>query len=83
MMIELGERQQAFVNAQIASGQFTNEADVINAALDDMALAFDSEDDYDLPALREAVLAGIRSGVAEGDVIARVRQRAGLPAKAH
>ena len=78
--VNLTEELDRFVSAKIKAGRFENASEVIRAGL--RALERD-EQEYQtkLTALRAAVDAGDASGVAEGDVFARVRKTLKLPAK--
>jgi putative addiction module CopG family antidote len=61
----------------VASGRFSSPSEVLEAALD--ALEREECDEEAKEAwLDEALEAGFSSGVAEGDVFARVRERLGL-----
>jgi putative addiction module CopG family antidote len=62
----------------VASGRYASPSEVLEAALD--ALEREECDEEAKEAwLEDALEAGFSSGVAEGDVFARVRERAGLP----
>jgi len=64
----------------VASGRYNSPSEVLEAAID--ALEREECDDEAKEAwLEQALEEGFSSGVAEGDVFARVRARAGLPAR--
>jgi len=72
--INLTPELDQLINAKIQSGQFANANEVLRAGL--RALEKDDrEDQAKLEALRAAVKAGDESGLAEGDVIGRIRER--------
>jgi antitoxin ParD1/3/4 len=72
--INLTPEMDQLVDAKIKSGQYANASEVLRAGL--RALERDEREDLaKLEALRIAVRAGIESGVAEGDVIGRIRER--------
>ncbi len=64
----------------VASGRYNSPSEVLEAAVD--ALEREECDEEAKEAwLEEALEEGFASGVAEGDVFARVRERAGLSAR--
>ena len=72
--INLTPEMDQFVDAKIHSGQYANASEVLRAGL--RALEQDEQENQaKLHALRTAVQAGIDSGIAKGDPIARVRAR--------
>jgi putative addiction module CopG family antidote len=71
---------EEFAAEQVKSGRFADAHEVLVAAK--VALTRQKRYEEKLAYLREAIQEGIDSGVAEGDVFARVRARAGLPPKA-
>lgn len=72
--INLTAEMDKFVDAKIRGGQYANASEVLRAGL--RALEQDEQENKaKLRALRTAVQAGIDSGVAKGDPIARVRAR--------
>jgi putative addiction module CopG family antidote len=71
---------EQFVTELIQTGRYKNSAEVLHAAKE--ALLREQRREAKTVALREAIEAGFASGVAEGDVFARVRKRAGLPVRA-
>lgn len=72
--INLTPEMDQFVDAKIHSGQYANASEVLRAGL--RALEQDEREDHArLDALRTAVQAGIDSGIAQGDPIARIRAR--------
>jgi putative addiction module CopG family antidote len=76
--VTLTEEQTRIVRREIEAGRFSSPAEVVGAALQVLRL---EEDEYNekLAALRADIEEGFASGVAEGDVFARVRQQHGLP----
>jgi len=72
--INLTPQMDRLVDARIESGQYANASEVLRAGL--RALERDEKEDRaKLKALRAALIAGEQSGIAEGDVIAEVRER--------
>jgi antitoxin ParD1/3/4 len=67
-----------FVLEKVESGRFENASEVVRAALRTLER---EEQQYEakLAALRRAIDEGDASGVAEGDVFARVREKLNLP----
>ena len=72
---------EEFAAEQVKSGRYANAREVLDAAK--AALAREKVYQEKLAYLREAIQEGIDSGVAEGDVFARVRERVGLPPRAN
>ncbi len=70
----------SFASEQVKTGRYANPREVLDAVK--AALAREKRYQEKLAYLREAIQEGIDSGVAEGDVFARVRERAGLPPRA-
>jgi putative addiction module CopG family antidote len=68
---------EKFAAEQVKSGRYANAREVLDAA----KVALEREKRYQekLAYLKQAIAEGFASGIAEGDVIARVRERAGLP----
>jgi antitoxin ParD1/3/4 len=68
-----------FITAKIEDGRYDNASEVVRAALRTLER---EENTYNakLAALRAAIDEGDASGIAEGDVFARVREKLGLPA---
>jgi antitoxin ParD1/3/4 len=68
---------EAFIAERIQSGRYANKGEVLSA----LRSTLEREERYQekLTDLRQAIADGEASGIAEGDVIARVRARAGLP----
>jgi putative addiction module CopG family antidote len=71
---------EEFAAEQVKSGRYANAREVLDAAK--AALARQKRYEEKLAYLKQAIQEGIDSGVAEGDVFARVRERAGLPPRA-
>jgi antitoxin ParD1/3/4 len=76
----LTDELDRFVLGKVANGSYENASEVVRAALRTLER---EEQQYEakLTALRAAVDEGDASGVAEGDVVARVRETLGLPPK--
>ena len=69
---------EAFAAEQVANGRFADAREVLEAAK--AALVREAEDDdLDVEYVRQAVQEGMESGVAEGDVFARLRAKYNLP----
>ena len=69
---------EAFAAEQVANGRFADAREVLEAAK--AALVREAEDDdLDVEYVRQAVQEGMDSGVAEGDVFARLRAKYNLP----
>ena len=66
--INLTPQMDSFVDSKIRSGQYANASEVLRAGLRALEAA-ECEDEVKLQALREAIIAGEASGVAEGDVV--------------
>ena len=72
--INLTPQLNKFVDTRIKQGLYANASEVLRAgfrALDKV----EKEDKAKLEALRAAILAGERSGIAEGDVFGEIRER--------
>jgi antitoxin ParD1/3/4 len=78
--VNLTDELDRFVLKKVRSGRFENASEVVRAALRTLER---EEQQYEakLAALRAAIDEGDASGVADGDVFARVRKTLGLPAK--
>ena len=78
--VNLTDELDRFVLDKIKSGRYENASEVVRAALRTLER---EEQQYEakLGALRAAVDEGYASGVAEGDVVVRVRETLGLPPK--
>ena len=77
--VNLTQELDRFVLARVESGRFENASEVVRAALRTLEREerlFDAK----LEALRAAIDEGDRSGVAEGDVFAQVREALNLAA---
>jgi antitoxin ParD1/3/4 len=79
--VNLTDELDRFVLKKVKSGRFENASEVVRAALRTLER---EEQFYEAKraALRAAIDKGDASGVAEGDVFARVRKTLNLPAKA-
>jgi antitoxin ParD1/3/4 len=72
--INLTPKMDKYVDAKIRGGHFANASEVLRAGL--RALERDEKEDRArLQVIREAVVAGEESGIAEGDVLKEVRER--------
>ena len=71
--IHLTKELDQFVDDQVGSGQYSNAREVVRAGLSALQDKRQMQD-AKLEALRTAVLHGINSGVAEGDVIGDLRR---------
>ncbi len=78
--VNLTDKLDRFVLEKVESGRYQDASEVVRAAL---RILEREEQQYDakLAALRAAVDDGEASGVAEGDVFARVRETLDLAAK--
>lgn len=77
--VNLTEELDRFVLEKVESGRYENASEVVRAAL--RTLERDEQQHLaKLGALRSAVDEGYASGVAEGNVFARVRETLNLPA---
>jgi antitoxin ParD1/3/4 len=76
--VVLTDELDAFVESRVQSGEFADANEVMVEALRTLERA-ERADESKMSALREAIEDGFASGVAEGDVFARVREKAGLP----
>ena len=76
--VHLTEELDRFVAGSVESGRYKNASDVVRAALQTLER---NEREYEaqIASLRAAIDKGEESGMAEGDVFARVRARANLP----
>ena len=76
--VSLTKQLDRFVAKKVASGRFENASEVIRAGLRTLER---EEHEYQakLTALRAAINAGDLSGIAPGDVLARVRRTLKLP----
>lgn len=72
---------EVFVAERIQSGRYANKSEVLSA----LQHALERAERYQqkVADLRQAIAEGEASSIAEGDVFARIRERAGLPPKAH
>jgi antitoxin ParD1/3/4 len=72
--VSLTDKLDRFVASRIASGRYENASEVFRAALR-MLEHSERENEMKLAVLRKAIAEGDASGVARGDVFARVRKR--------
>ena len=77
--VNLTEELDRFVLSKVESGRYENASEVVRAALRTLER---EEQEYEakLAGLRAAIDEGDASGIAEGDVFARVRGALHLPA---
>ncbi len=75
--VELTETLDGFVLSQVKSGRYENASEVIRAALRVLEWQ-ERENEAKLKLLQTAIDEGDASGIAEGDVFARVRKSTGL-----
>jgi antitoxin ParD1/3/4 len=80
--VDLPEELDRFIHAKIESGRYENASEVVREALKTLERE-EQTDEAKLVALRAAIDEGFASGVAEGDVFARIRERLKLPAQKH
>ena len=76
--VNLTEELDRFVLAKVASGRYENASEVVRAALRSLERE-EQRHEAKLAALRIAIDEGDASGVAEGNVFERVRQKLNLP----
>jgi antitoxin ParD1/3/4 len=76
--VNLTDELDRFVLAKVESGRYENASEVVRAALRTLER---EEQQYEakLTALRAAIDEGDASGIAEGNVLARVREKLALP----
>jgi antitoxin ParD1/3/4 len=72
--INLTPQLNKFVDTRIKQGLYANASEVLRAGLRALDKV-EKEDKAKLEALRAAILAGERSGIAEGDVFGEIRER--------
>ncbi len=76
--VSLPEDLDRFVAGMIENGWYENPSEVVRAGLRELE-RLEMEDEAKLAALRAAIAKGDASGIAEGDVFARVRAALHLP----
>jgi antitoxin ParD1/3/4 len=76
--VNLTEELDRFVRARVESGRYENASEVVRAALRSLERE-EQRHEAKLAALRTAIDEGDASGVAEGNVFERVRQKLNLP----
>lgn len=76
--VNLTKELDRFVLKKVRSGRYDNASEVVRAALRTLERE-EREYDAKIAALREAIDQGDASGVASGDVFARVRKALKLP----
>lgn len=76
--VNLTPELDKFITAKIKGGRYENASEVVRAALRTLER---EEETYNtkLAALQAAIDEGDASGIAEGDVFKRIRERLGLP----
>ena len=77
--VNLTDELDHFVLAKVESGRYENASEVVRAALRTLERE-DQQYEAKLVGLRAAIAEGEASGIAEGDVFARVREALHLPA---
>ena len=77
--VNLTEELDRFILDKIETGRYENASEVVRDALRRLERE-DRTYEAKLAALRAALEEGIASGIAEGDVFARVREKLGIPA---
>ena len=78
--VNLTDELDRFVAARIENGRYESASEVVRAALRTLERE-EREYEAKLAVLRAAIAEGDASGIAEGDVFARVRESLNLPAK--
>jgi antitoxin ParD1/3/4 len=76
--VNLTDELDRFVADEVEKGRYENASEVVSAALRTLARV-EKQHDAKLAALRAAIDEGDTSGVAQGDVFARVREALSLP----
>lgn len=76
--VNLTDELDRFVRTKVQSGRYENASEVVRAALRTLER---EEQEYEakLAGLRAAIDEGDASGIAEGDVFARIRDKLHLP----
>jgi antitoxin ParD1/3/4 len=75
--VSLTEELDRFIVSRVETGRYENASEVVRAGL--RALEMDEQEHEEKMAwLRQALDEGLASGVARGDVFARVRRKVGL-----
>ena len=74
------QRFDEFAQSLVESGRYNSPSEVLEAAIDALERE-ESEETAKEIYLEQALKAGFSSGVAEGDVISRIRARHGLSAE--
>ena len=78
--INLTEELDSFVATKVKSGLYANASEVMRAALRVLERE-DRENELKIAALREAIAAGLASGIGEPGVFERIREKHGLPGR--
>ena len=78
--VSLTKELDKFVNSRIKSGRYESASEVVRAALRTLERE-EREFEEKLAALRKAIDEGDASGIATGDVFARIRGKLNLPAR--
>jgi antitoxin ParD1/3/4 len=76
--VSLTNELDHFVHSRIKSGRYENASEVIRAALRTLERE-EREYEAKIAALRKAIEEGLDSGIATGDVFARIRKKLNLP----
>lgn len=78
--VNLTKELDTYIDSRVASGRYESASEVVRAALRTLER---EEQEYEakMAALRRAIDEGDASGIATGDVFARVRRKLKLPAR--
>lgn len=76
--VSLTKELDRFVNSRVKSGRYESASEVVRAALRTLERE-EREYEEKLAALRKAIDEGDASGIATGDVFARIRRKLNLP----
>jgi len=76
--VNLTNELDHFVHSRIKSGRYENASEVIRAALRTLERE-EQEHEAKIAALKAAIEEGLSSGIATGDVFARIRKKLNLP----
>ena len=76
--VNLTEELDRFVHVKVKSGRYENASEVVRAALRTLERE-EQEHEAKMAALRKAIDEGLTSGIATGDVFARIRRKHKLP----
>ena len=76
--VNLTSELDHFVHSRIKSGRYENASEVIRAALRTLERE-EKEHEAKIAAINVAIEGGLSSGIATGDVFARIRKKLNLP----